>query len=883
MRRVDQLCSHLQDNSYVRVEHRGNIGLLRLLETAPPRSQAGGCVLGQPMRAAILRALRQLEEDDRCQMIVISSTSNTFFSSGIDISNFNDGLTSVPGTTPPTPSLAELTAAIERSPKLSVVSVRGLCASWGLELALAADYCVCTVDAVFRLPESRFGITPCGGGALRLLRRVGVRDALEILCYGRPVYAVDAHRTGLVDAPPCRAKELWVAMEEFLRQLSQSSHGIRGAKAAREAVLRAPPPKGLSLVHRGWYAWVERKLKESMPRERVAPFYAIEAVRLAALHHKLITRGAADEAGYRAAWAAYTSEEAALFRRCMALTEAQATQHLLRASQRTAAFWELSLANDGPTAVMNAAAVATVSFHTVAVIGAGTMGTSIALMLLSQRVVARVILVELNRDRQLMAKQAIEQHLNGLVAADRLTPHQREEMMSHLWLTGSPNEPLPGCLADADLILECAPEIAAIKQGIFERLDRLCKRSTILATGSSALDLSVLASVTARPGQVLGLHFFPPANESPLVEIIRSPTTERWVIQRVMQLLRCLDKYPTVSSSTGGYAGTRLLLAGLYQAYAMLEDGSFPLEVDTVLKRKLRYTRGIFELEDTMGLDVMAMARSTMLMSCCGRRGVDGAADDEPPPSDPKWRATLRRFDNSWKLPSRNVFEITDGLIAAGELGRKTLSGWYSYSAPQAQTWTGTLTQTTAAVLPQHQPTEERSTTRPPSPVSPPSGSDAATPFKGENATLQASTLASVLPNRYPLLSLTGVKLRHKRAVEHRIIACSKSKNRMRRVISEDEVAERIQLSMINEAAKLMAADAISSAADIDCISVYAFGFPQWKGGICYLADHVLGIEQVVYRMKVYNRALTSAVFPPPCDALLLMLEKGLTFGSLSA
>ncbi|KAK7195957.1 enoyl-CoA hydratase/Enoyl-CoA isomerase/3- hydroxyacyl-CoA dehydrogenase [Novymonas esmeraldas] len=937
MNRVDVLSTHLQDNSYVRVERRGAVGLIRMLRSAPPRSQVGGCVLCAPMRAHLLRALTTLEADDSCLVVVITSTSPRFFSSGIDIADFSECFIADPAAHPPVPSLSQLTAAIAACPKVCVAAIQGLCSSWGLELALAADYRVCEMNAQFRFPEVRFGITPAGGGARRLVCRVGVPHALDMLCHGRRVHAKEAHYIGLVDAPACGAPHLWDALAEFIatRVTAPSPAGgvaamrtLEDAKAAKALALqrRRSSPAGaqVPLLHRGWYAWMEHKLRDCVPREVQAPYRAIEAVRLAVAHcGRGAAAPAADDDGDGAA--AYTAAERALFESCLRLPETEATQHLLRASQRTSMSWEretvwqqrlvpgLSKVDDRSAAVLVAAHPRAVAVPAIAmaaatgdplaadaavgpglqrvvVIGAGTMGTSIALMLLWRAEIEEVALVEVDAHRREVARATIEDDLRHRVAAHRLSSHRCDDMLRRLHVMGSPIAPFPPALADADLVFECAPEAAPIKQNIFAHLDTVCKRTAILATSSSAQDVNELAAVTRRPGQVLGIHFFPPANESPLVEVIRGSATERWVVERVMHLLRQLDKYPIVSVSRHGYVGTRLLLAALYQAYAMLEDGCFPMQIDSALRKHFHFTRGIFALEDIMGLDVMAMARASMTAAVAR----DHARAPAPPkrvgiePSIP----SAVELSNTWCLPSRPVFDIPNALIAAGALGRKTREGWYNYITPQEATlgyrlrhpiaswlWTGSAPRRTAAsgsasdALPHAAHTDSYT------------GNDtaaAAANAAAAAATAAVNAAAAATRLRYPLVRLGSLHQQHSYSVEYRVIDCSKRRRVTRRPFRDEEIFERIVFAMVNEAAKIMSDGVIANAADIDCISVYAFGFPAWKGGLCHYADRVVGIDKIVHKMQVYQRALGSEEFPAPCTALQTMLERGTTFASMS-
>ncbi|KPA84330.1 putative mitochondrial enoyl-CoA hydratase/Enoyl-CoA isomerase [Leptomonas pyrrhocoris] len=936
MHRIDNISSHLQDNNYVRVERRGVVGLIRLLRTAPPRSQVGGCVLCAPMRAQILRALKSLEADPTCLVIVFASTSDHFFSSGINTANFADGFISQPAQQPPVPSMFELTASVESCPKVCIAAIQGKCFSWGLELALAADYRVCGINARFRFPEVELGITPCGGGARRLVCRVGVRHALDMLCYGRLVYAREALKMGLLDAAPCCSPQLWEALAHFITThvAASATDGLRtlddarAAKAvARQRRRSCPAYAQLPFFSRGWYAWTEHKLRDSVPRARRAPYRAIDAVRLAVTHSLLGDKtisgnaAAADTVGTDAAEsnAAYAAAERQLFEVCLASSEAQASQHLLRAAQRTSRAWEKTDALT-PTALRppvsslppSVDVVATTTTTTtsaahvderaeecglglrkVAVMGAGRQGASIALLLLWQRDIEQVVLIESDAQLQGQAVRAMEAFLRGRVAAHRLSQHRCEDMLRRLRATGDPNTPFPPLLADMDLVLECAPEVLALKQNIFAHLDNMCKRSTIFVSVSSSQDVNDVAAVTRRPGQVVGISFFGPADHSPVVEVMRGAATEGWVVERLMRLLSQLNRYPIVSRSGHGCVGTRLLLAALYQAYTMLEDGCLPMQIDFALQKTFNFTQGLFELEDIIGLDTTAAVRASMRRGSAGSVSAAAAVvsatfseGQEVPVRVP----SAEELSNNWWLPSRPVFDIPNSMIAVGAVGRSTREGWYTYATPEECTFGYAIRHPIKSWL--WLPTTSASLKL--NSMASVAAADAAATTTMTTAhhagttigaTAGAQSLASsCVPQRcqLPPVSVECVRPQHNYASEYLTLHSSKRHRCTRRPFRDEEIVDRIVFAMVNEAAKLMADGVITSSSDIDCISVYAFGFPAWRGGLCYYADSVAGLERVVYKMKVVHRALGSAEYPFPCTALQEMLARKQTFASIS-
>ncbi|CCW63666.1 unnamed protein product [Phytomonas sp. EM1] len=365
------------------------------------------------------------------------------------------------------------------------------------------------------------------------------------------------------------------------------------------------------------------------------------------------------------------------------------------------------------------------------------------------------------------------------------------------------------------------------------------------------------------------MHFYPPANESPLVEIARLPCTDDAALHRVIALSDRLHKHVVLTrSDDGGHLGTLLLLVALYQANAMLEDGCFPHEVDGVLKKKFNFQVGIFELEDFIGLDVMAAARANL---------------------------------PAGRLPARRVFNVADDLVAADLVGRKRGEGWYRYKGKMASSpQSGGGDPHPASTDPDGDVDDEEKALAAslvrvnigsiPAAARGGRSDDApdnvALPFKPKRMSSTSAWnpiewhLSNLLPGGewQTLLATHSMSTVHNRGVEKRILSMSRRKGFQRRYISEEEIIDRILLPMINEAARWLGEGMVECASDVDCVSVYVLGFPGWKGGLLYYADEVLGIDKILERMKIMRLALGKDVFPEPCAVLLEMKQQKLSF-----
>lgn len=827
MSRLTTIESHLHGDLFAYQERRGACGILYIRHRAPVPSGDGALTI--EMRRSLLRYLRELQTDPAVGYILLTSDSPRVFSTGVNTEAFGDGIVEDKGRH--IPSLTALCSAVESSLKPVMALVRGACQSWGLELAMAAPFRVADRGARFSFPEVQLGLVPCGGGAQRLTNLIGVRQALLMLCSGKTVTATEALSTGLIDAVLLPAAAVGLdanasasgsgggAAVSILSQDTQPSvfeQAMALAAAYAAAVARAGPafvPRarqtgriGLTATTTIQLAWMGHKIRDNAPRSIRAPFKCLQAVRIAVRHAGQFARGLERERG--------------LFLQCLAEAECKAMQHVLRASGRTVANW------DREVRLHLTAHQQLRPFRHAAVVGTGSTGTSIAFLLLQHGV--RVTVVETDAARRDAVRSKIAAEVAAAAAVHRrMSATEAAEALARFSVTGSHADPFPAVIAEADLLVECLPELATAKKNALAHLDKICNGACVFIASTASIDVAELAAVTRRPQQVAGMHFYAPANLNPLVELCRLQQTDHTVQRRLMALAEKLQKHVIVTQGGDGHVGTRVLLAGLYQAYLMLEEGSFPMEIDKILTEHFHFKRGIFQLEDLIGLDTTTMARQQ-----------------------------VRGAPNSPLMP-RDVYDVADGLVADGHLGRKRGEGWHRYME-------------VASANPEH---DERDIEVP---LSLPSLSANWNPLQWRSGQM-------LPPGQWQtLLGDKDLSIVHNRGPEHRLIKAGKEKRIMRRDFpAENEVVERILLAMANEAAKLLALGAASCAADIDCLSVHAFGFPAWKGGLLYYADHMIGVDKLIAKMRVYRNAIGADGFPQPCDALLEMARRHQTFATM--
>jgi len=534
--------------------------------------------LGSAVRDGLGHALADAADDATVGAIVIACRGRTFFA-GADITEFGQPRTGL--------QLPELCDRIEACPKPVIAAIHGTALGGGLEVALACHYRIAAGSAKLGLPEVKLGLLPGAGGTQRLPRLIGIAGALKIAALGSPIGAGEALASKLIDR---------LAGEDSLIE--------EAAALAREVAAVRPLPRTSERQVSPDAGAVSAFRKEHARRFRGleapdAVIRAIEASTLPYTEGRLIER--------------------AEFERLLAGAQSGALRYLFFAERQAAKI-------DGLDASAKPLPVAKVG-----VVGAGTMGGGIAMNFLSIGIPVR--LVDLNADSLARGVAVMRKNYEATAAKGRLTNGQVEAAMSLL----TP-DPALAALADCDLIIEAVFENIEVKRDVFQKLDSIAKPAAIVATNTSYLDVDVIAQATRRPGQVLGLHFFSPANVMRLLEVVRGKATEDAVLATAMAIARRIGKIAVVARVCDGFIGNRMLKPRQLQAIELLMEGVAAERVDRVIT-DFGMPMGPLQLADLAGVDI------------------------------------------GWHRDPKRIETLRDALCAAGRWGQKTGKGFYDYDA----------------------------------------------------------------------------------------------------------------------------------------------------------------------------------------------------------
>jgi 3-hydroxyacyl-CoA dehydrogenase len=545
--------------------------------------------LGHDTRSALVDGLDRANADAGCDAILITGAGKPF-SGGADIREFN-----TPKATAE-PTLHTVIRAVEASPKPVIAAINGVCMGGGLELALGCHCRVAAERASLALPEVKLGLLPGAGGTQRLPRAVGVETALGMIVTGNPATAASLAKTALLD-------------EVVAGDVVEA-----GAALARRIVAEKLPPKRLRDVRLDYpnaeaYFQFARNTVKAVAKNLPAPLKCVDAV--AAAVSMPFEQGLAFERR--------------LFLELVQTPESRALRHAFFAERAAARV-------DGVTD-----ATPTRPVERVAVIGAGTMGGGIAMCFASAGL--PVTLVETEAGALERGVGTIRSNYARAAERRRITPEEAERSLSRITPTLD-----YAAIRGADLVIEAVFEDMAIKQQVFARLDEIARGGAILATNTSTLDVDRLAATTRRPADVLGMHFFSPANVMKLLEVVRGSATAPDVLATVMQLARRIGKTAVVARVCDGFIGNRMVEHYLRQAMFLVEEGASPAQVDRALER-FGMAMGPFRMSDLAGNDV-------------------------------GWRIRQRRYG---ERPHMRYSRIADRLCEQGRFGQKTGAGWYRY------------------------------------------------------------------------------------------------------------------------------------------------------------------------------------------------------------
>ncbi|MGZ3562019.1 MAG: 3-hydroxyacyl-CoA dehydrogenase NAD-binding domain-containing protein [Vulcanimicrobiaceae bacterium] len=519
--------------------------------------------------AELLQAVEAAEADPSVKTIVFTG-ANGLFSGGADINDFSTE------PTPDTKTVRDVIAAIERGDKVYVAAINGTAMGGGLELALACDYRVATKDAKVGLPEIKLGLLPGAGGTQRLPRLIGAQAALEMMLKGESVKAEAAKERGILDA---------IADGNIVDVVTASlSNGEMQEK--RRISARKPI------------------IAKNIPNAAL-PFVVAQA-------HKMVPPE--DNGGY-AAHKLIDAVEAALelpFERGMA-RERRLFEELAR-SAPSAALRHIFFAERDLSKVPGLEGATPRDIKKAGVIGAGTMGTGIAITFAQAGI--PVTVVEPADEQVEKAKQMVFGMFMHQVQKGRMTQEQAWQLGQSIQFTDDYKE-----LADADVVIEAVFENMDVKKQVFAKLDEIVKPDGILASNTSTLDIDEMASVTKRPDRFVGLHFFAPANIMKLLEIVKGSKSSPDTLATAFALGKKLRKVSVLSANAFGFIGNRMLFDYAREAVGLAEEGVPPQRIDAAMKN-FGFAMGPFAMFDLSGIDVMWHIQKARPDMGAGRTGI---------------------------------------------------------------------------------------------------------------------------------------------------------------------------------------------------------------------------------------------------------------------
>jgi 3-hydroxyacyl-CoA dehydrogenase len=565
----------------------GAIALIRLNQ--PPVNS-----LGHELRTALVEALDRANADPAVAGLVITG-SDRAFSGGADIKEFGTPKASLE------PDLRTVIGILECSRKPTVAAIAGVCMGGGLELAMGAHFRVARADASIALPEVKLGLLPGAGGTQRLPRLIGIEAALSMMVSGQPIPAAKFKAGTLID--------------ELI-----DGDLIQGAIRFAEKVIADGRPRipvrdrRIDYPNHEAFLQFARNTIKGVAGPFPAPGKIVDA--LSAAITKPFDEG--------------IEVENQLFTQLMLTPESRALRHLFQAERAA------SKIPDVPEGTP------TRTIAKVGVIGAGTMGGGIAMNFLNAGL--PVMLLEARQEALDRGIATIGKNYAGSVAKGKMTAAEVEQRMALLTPTLTYD-----ALQDCDLIIEAVFEEISVKEGVFKTLDRVAKPGAILATNTSTLDVNRIAAFTGRPADVLGLHFFSPANVMKLLEVVRGRETSKDVLATVMALAKKIRKTAVVAGVCDGFIGNRMLMPYWGAAEYLIEHGATPWQVDRALE-KFGMVMGPFRVSDLAGNDI-------------------------------GWAIRKRRYAEQPTLAARP--NVADALCEQGRFGQKTGKGWYRYEAGQ--------------------------------------------------------------------------------------------------------------------------------------------------------------------------------------------------------
>jgi 3-hydroxyacyl-CoA dehydrogenase len=549
--------------------------------------------LSPAVAQGIVNAIKQVSNDDSIRAVVLIGGGRTFIA-GADIKEFGK-ITS--GKTPRGAGLLPLLLQIENG-KPTVVAIHGSAFGGGLELAMAAHYRVATSNAQLGQPEVKLGIIPGAGGTQRLPRLVGIAKAVEMCAEGNPVGSQEALRLGLVDR---------IVETDVLAGVLQFAREISGKPAPKTR--ERNEKLGSSEQNTNLFSAAREKARTKQ-RAMIAPLAAIDAV----------------EAATKFSFEEGCQIEQKLFQECLFSDQSKALIHIFFGEREVAKIPDIP--KELPTVPVNSAAV----------VGAGTMGGGIAMVLANAGI--PVLLKDADQPALDRGLATIQKNYQNSVKRGRFTQQFIDERLKLIRPTLTYDD-----FGNVDMVVEAVFEGMALKKEVFAQLDRVCQQGAILASNTSTLNIDEIASATSRPESVIGTHFFSPANVMRLLEIVRGKATSKEVIASCMQLSKRLGKIGVLVGNCRGFVGNRMFHHYGREAVFLVEEGASPQAVDQALY-DFGMALGPLATGDLAGLDV-------------------------------GWR--IRKEYRHLEKPGVRQPIVGDRLCELGRYGQKTGAGWYKY------------------------------------------------------------------------------------------------------------------------------------------------------------------------------------------------------------
>ncbi len=564
----------------------GNVAVITLAN--PPVNG-----LGLSTRQGIVEGLNQANADAAVKAIVITGAGGAF-SGGADIKEFGTDRAMQE------PNLNSVIAALENSDKPVVAAIHSVVMGGGLELALGCHYRVAAPGCSVALPEVKLGILPGAGGTQRLPRVLGVEAALNMIVSGE---AIKSEMIGML--PGQKLFDKLVASPEVLAAealaFAQSVADVRPLPLVRN--LPCKHPQGDA------YFQFARNMVKGMSKNFPAPAKCVDAV----------------EAATKRKFADGLLFERELFINLMWTPESRSLRHLFLAERAASKIPDVP--SDTPKRDIKA----------VAVIGAGTMGGGIAMNFLNAGIPVKIL--EMKQEALDRGIATIRKNYEAQVKKGKLKQDKYDQRMALLSTTLDYAD-----LKDADLIIEAVFEELGVKEQVFKKLDEVAKPGAILASNTSTLDVDKIAAFTKRPQDVVGMHFFSPANVMKLLEVVRGAKTAKDVLATVMAIAKKIRKTAVVSGVCDGFIGNRMIEQYSRQAGFLLEEGATPQQVDKAIE-KFGFAMGPFRMGDLAGNDI-------------------------------GWAIRKRRYVEK---PDMKYSKTADLLCEMGRYGQKTGAGWYDY------------------------------------------------------------------------------------------------------------------------------------------------------------------------------------------------------------